>query len=46
MILHNPLTDKYIKQIKGSEELINNKKLYCIWLVKYEPNEIKNVQKY
>jgi len=41
MILHNPLTDKYIKQIKGSEELINNKKLYCIWLVKYEPNEIK-----
>ncbi len=41
MIKKSSLSEKYIKQIKGSEELINNKKLYCLWLTKYEPSEIK-----
>ena len=43
MIKSNPLTEKYIKQIKGAEEFINNKKLYCLWLVGVSPSEIKKM---
>ena len=40
-ISKEPNTKKYIKQILGSEEYINNKKRYCIWLVSANPSEMR-----
>ena len=42
-ILKEPLSKKYIKNYMGSEEFINNKKRYCIWLVDADPDEIKKM---
>ncbi len=36
-----PSAEKYIKQILGSEEYINNKKRYCIWLVNANPSDLR-----
>ena len=36
-----PSSAQFVKQILGSEEFINNKKRYCIWLVGASPAEIK-----
>ncbi|MBQ8682670.1 MAG: SAM-dependent DNA methyltransferase [Selenomonadales bacterium] len=33
---------KFLKMFIGSQELINNKKRYCIWLKDLTPNEIRN----
>ena len=41
MIKKNPLTEKFIKRIKGAEELINDKKLFCLWLFGANPAELK-----
>lgn len=38
-----PMAKKYIKQLVGSEEYINNKKRYCLWLVGVSPNEIRTM---
>ena len=38
-----PGSSKFIKQILGSEEFINNKKRYCLWLVGANPSEIKRL---
>ena len=38
-----PRAEKYIKQIYGAEEYINNKKRYCLWLVDASPNEIRSM---
>ena len=38
-----PGSSKFIKQILGSEEFINNKKRYCLWLVGANPGEIKRL---
>ena len=38
----DPTLDKYIHQIFGSQEYINNKKRYCLWLVNASPAEIKS----
>ena len=37
-----PQDKKFIRQIMGGEEFINNKKRYCLWLVDATPDEIKN----
>ena len=36
-----PLSEKFIRQIYGSEEYINNKKRYCLWLVGASPMELR-----
>ena len=35
-----PLSQKYIKQLLGAEEFINNKKRYCLWLKGANPEDI------
>jgi len=41
-ILKEPNIKKYIKQIYGATEFINNKLRYCIWLVNASPADIRN----
>lgn len=41
VIAKEPEVQKYIKRIYGSEEFINNKVRYCIWLVGVSPAEIR-----
>ena len=41
VIAKEPELQKYIKRIYGSEEFINNKVRYCIWLVGVSPAEIR-----
>ena len=36
---------KYIKKLVGSEEFINNKKRYCLWLVGVSPSELRRMPK-
>ena len=38
-----PRAEKYIKQILGAEEYINNKKRYCLWLVGANPTELRTL---
>ena len=40
-ISKEPHIEKYIKQIYGATEYINNKKRYCLWLVGANPNELR-----
>lgn len=42
IIKKEPNIAKYIKQIYGATEFINNKLRYCIWLVNASPVEIRN----
>jgi putative type II restriction endonuclease len=42
IIKKEPKIDKYIKQIYGATEFINNKLRYCIWLVNASPADIRN----
>ena len=37
-----PQDKKFVRQLLGAEEFINNKKRYCLWLVDATPDEIKN----
>lgn len=37
-----PQIEKYIKQIYGATEFINNKLRFCIWLVNASPADIRN----
>ena len=39
-IKKEPLSKKYFKRWVGSNELINNKKRYCLWLGDCSPNEL------
>ena len=34
---------KYIKRLTGSEEYINNKQRYCLWLVGISPSELRSM---
>ncbi len=43
-IKKEPAAKKYIKNLTGAEEFINNKKRYCLWLVGATPAEIKNMK--
>lgn len=40
-----PDAAKYIKKLVGSEEFINNKKRYCLWLVDISPAELRKMPK-
>ena len=40
-----PDAAKYIKKLVGSEEFINNKKRYCLWLVGVSPAELRKMPK-
>lgn len=42
-IKKEPNALKYIKKLTGSEEYINNKLRYCLWLVGVSPGEIRNM---
>ncbi len=41
-IAKEPTIEKFIKQVLGAAEYINNKKRYCLWLVDASPNDIRN----
>ena len=38
-----PEAAQYIKKLVGSEEFINNKKRYCLWLASVSPSEIRRL---
>jgi type I restriction-modification system DNA methylase subunit len=38
-----PLAKKYIRQYLGSEEFINGKERYCLWLKECPPNELRKM---
>ncbi|KKR61920.1 methylase [Candidatus Nomurabacteria bacterium RIFCSPHIGHO2_01_FULL_39_220] len=40
-----PESKKYIKQLIGSEEFINNKKRWCLWLVGIDPSTLRMMSK-
>jgi hypothetical protein len=42
-ILKEPKSKKFIRQLVGAEEFINNKKRYCLWLLDALPNELKQM---
>ncbi len=42
-IKKEPKARKYIKELTGAAEYINNKKRYCLWLVGVAPNEIRSM---
>ncbi len=41
----DPDAAKYIKKLVGSEEFINNKKRFCLWLVGVSPAELRRMPK-
>lgn len=43
LINKEPEAKKYIRQMLGSEEFINNKKLYCLWLRDITPDELRKL---
>ena len=43
LILNNPLSEKYIRRMYGSQEYINNIERWCLWLVDAKPDELKNM---
>ena len=42
-IKREPAAQKYIRRFIGSEEFINNKMRYCLWLVDCLPNELRKM---
>ncbi|MBR6241232.1 MAG: class I SAM-dependent DNA methyltransferase [Lentisphaeria bacterium] len=42
-ITKEPDAKQYIKKLIGSEEFINNKKRYCLWLVNISPAELRKM---
>lgn len=42
-ISKDPKSDKYIKKMLGSEEFINNKTRYCLWLKGVSPSELRQM---
>lgn len=42
-VKNEPLAKKFIKKLYGSEEFINNKNRYCLWLVGVSPSEIRKM---
>lgn len=42
-IVSNPSLKKYFKRVYGSEELINGKERWCLWLENYSIKEINNI---
>ncbi|OQB47135.1 MAG: hypothetical protein BWY02_02180 [bacterium ADurb.Bin157] len=44
-IKNEPNAAKYIKRLTGSEEYINGKKRYCLWLVGINPADLRKMHK-
>ena len=42
IINNEPNLKKFIREYIGTDELLNNKKKYCLWLKDAEPNELRN----
>ena len=42
-IKKEPDAERFIKRLYGSEEFINGRKRYCLWLVDATPGEIRNM---
>jgi len=42
-IKKEPNSKKYIRELLGAEEFINNKKRYCLWLVDISPDELRRM---
>ncbi len=42
-VSREPAAQKYIKRLVGSEEFINNKMRYCLWLVGISPAELRTM---
>lgn len=38
-----PKAEKYIKNLIGAKEFLNNKKRYCLWLVDASPSELRSM---
>ena len=45
IISSEPKTKKFIRSFIGSEELINSKKRFCLWLLDANPSEINQLKK-
>ena len=43
LISKEPQSAKFVRKMLGSEEFINNKELYCLWLLNASPNEIRQM---
>ncbi len=43
LLKSEPTSEKYIRLFLGSEEYINNKQRYCLWLVGASPAELKRM---
>lgn len=43
LISNEPNSKKYIKKLIGSDEFINNRKRYCLWLVDCSPDELRKM---
>ena len=43
LIKNEPNSKKYIKKLIGSDEFINNRKRYCLWLVDCPPDELRKM---
>ena len=43
LIQNEPLSEKYIKQLLGSVEFINNKLRWCLWLENLNPIDLKSM---
>jgi len=39
----DPHSERYIRRFMGSEEFINNKKRWCLWLCGVSPNELRKM---
>jgi hypothetical protein len=42
-VIRDPLSKQYIRPFMGSEEFINNKKRWCLWLVNVNPADLKQM---
>ncbi|HYF02392.1 MAG TPA: DNA methyltransferase [Patescibacteria group bacterium] len=42
-VLQEPLAEKYIKPILSSQEFLNGKKRWCLWLNKVNPSELNKM---
>ena len=43
LIKKEPVSEKYIKKLKGAKELINNTTRYCLWLINCSPHELSKM---
>ena len=43
LLKQEPLSKKYIKQVMGGTEFINNKLRYCLWLIDCPPSDLKKM---